>query len=127
MEIYLFDKIMKVDLLCPILFISCDTPAADKLCGHYSSYGEGVHCVTCSCNVPFDNLDDPYFPCKPVTWSDMNHIITNGTDKDLTAVSQQTLPFLILLLATLFIIYMVPCLQTQCMLSEYALWAMLCS
>ena len=75
-------------MLCPILFISCDTPAADKLCGHYSSYGQGVHHVMCSCNVPFDNLDDPYFPCQPVTWADMNHIITNGTDKNLTAVSQ---------------------------------------
>ena len=80
---------MKVDLLCHILFSLCDTPATDKLCGHYSSYGEGVHCVTCSCNVLLgDNLDDPYFPCKPVTWSDICHIITNGTDKGLTAVSQ---------------------------------------
>ena len=88
MEIYLFGKIVKVELLCPILFISCDTPAAVKLCGHYSSYGEGVHQVTCSCNVSFDNLDDPYFPCQPVTWADMNHIVTNGMDQELSAVSQ---------------------------------------
>ena len=90
-EIYLFGKVVKVDLLCPILFISCDTPAADKLCGHYSSYGEGVQRVTCSCNVPFDSLDDPYYPCQPVTWSDMKHIITNGTDEELSAVSQHRL------------------------------------
>ena len=41
-EIYLFDKCVQVDLLCPILLIGVDTPAADKLCGHYSSYTEGV-------------------------------------------------------------------------------------
>jgi hypothetical protein len=34
-EIYLFGKVVTVDVLCPILFISCDTPAADKLCGHF--------------------------------------------------------------------------------------------
>jgi hypothetical protein len=41
-EIYLFGKVVTVDILCPILFISADTPAADKLCGHYSSYNAGV-------------------------------------------------------------------------------------
>ena len=91
MEIYLFGKVVKVNVLCPILFISCDTPAADKLCGHYSSYGDKVHHVTCSCNVPFDNLDDPYYHCQPVTWSEMKHLITNGTDEELTAVSQHRL------------------------------------
>jgi hypothetical protein len=57
-DIYLFGKCVQVDLLCPILFISSDTPAADKFGGHYSSYSEGVKHVTCSCNVPFDKLDD---------------------------------------------------------------------
>jgi hypothetical protein len=33
-EIYLFDKGVQVDLLCTILLIAVDTPAADKLCGH---------------------------------------------------------------------------------------------
>jgi hypothetical protein len=87
-DIYLFGKCVQVELLCPILFISSDTPAADKLCGHYSSYGEGVKRVTCSCNVPFDKLDDPNFPCHPVTWHEMNVIITNGTEEELAAVSQ---------------------------------------
>jgi hypothetical protein len=31
-EIYLFDKQVIVDILCPILFISANAPAADKLC-----------------------------------------------------------------------------------------------
>ena len=66
-EIYLFDKCVQVDLLCPILLIAVDTPAADKLCGHYSSYTEGVQRVTCSCNVSFTDLDDPNFTCHPVT------------------------------------------------------------
>ena len=60
-EIYLFGKCVQVDLLCPILFIAVDTPAADKLCGHYSSYSEGVQHVTCSCDIPFSELDDPLF------------------------------------------------------------------
>ena len=88
MDIYLFGKCVQVELLCPILLIASDTPAANKLCGHYSSYSEGVQHVTCSCNVPFDKLDDPNFPCHPVTWHDMNLIITNGTDEELAAVSQ---------------------------------------
>ena len=87
-DIYLFGKRVQVELLCPILLIASDTPAADKLCGHYSSYGEGVQRVTCSCNISFDNLDDPNFPCAPVTWHDMNGIIMNGTDEELAAVSQ---------------------------------------
>jgi hypothetical protein len=41
-EIYCFGKCLRVDVLCPILFIAADTPAADKLCGHFSSYGKGV-------------------------------------------------------------------------------------
>jgi hypothetical protein len=88
-DIYLPGKCVQVELLCTILFISFDTPAADKLCGHYSSYGEGVKHILCSCNVPFDNkLDDPNFLCHHVTWHDMNAIITNGSDKELAAVSQ---------------------------------------
>jgi len=87
-DIYLFGKCVQVDLLCPILFISSDTPAADKLCGHYSSYSEGVKHVTCSCNVPFDKLDDPNFLCHPVTWHKMNVIATSGTLEQLASISQ---------------------------------------
>jgi hypothetical protein len=87
-EIYCFGKCLRVDVLCPILFISADTPAADKLCGHYSSYGKGVKRVTCSCNVPFGLVDDPTFPCIPVTWKHMHEISSSGTEQERTAVSQ---------------------------------------
>jgi hypothetical protein len=59
-----------------ILFIAADTPAADKLCAHFSSYGKGVKHVTCSCNVPFDKMDDPDFCCSPITWNAMHTIAT---------------------------------------------------
>jgi hypothetical protein len=52
-EIYCFDQCLQVDVLCPILFVAANTPAADKLCGHFSTFGRGVKHVTCSCNVPF--------------------------------------------------------------------------
>jgi hypothetical protein len=87
-EIYLFDKCVQVDLLCPILLIAVDTPAADKLCGHYSSYTEGVQRVTCSCNVSFTDLDDPNVACNPVTWDAMHTIATSGSKEECAAVSQ---------------------------------------
>ena len=87
-EIYLFDKCVQVDLLCPILLIAVDTPAADKLCGHYSSYTEGVQRVTCSCDVSFIDLDDPNFTCQPVTWDAMHSIATSGSKEECAAVSQ---------------------------------------
>jgi hypothetical protein len=52
-------------VVCAIfLSLAVDTPAADKLCGHYSSYTEGVQHVTCLCDVPFADLDDPDFTCQ---------------------------------------------------------------
>ena len=87
-KIYLFGKVITVDILCPILFISADTPAADKLCGHFSSYNSGVKQITCSCDVPFIKLDDPNFGCTPVTWDAVNDIVMNGTKEQQAAVSQ---------------------------------------
>ena len=71
-----------------ILLIAADTPAADKLCGHFSSYSEGVKRLTCSCDVSFSDLDDPNFTCHPVTWDAMHTIATSGSKEECTAVSQ---------------------------------------
>ena len=90
-EIYLFGKCVEVDLLCPILLIAVDTPAADKLCGHYSSYTEGVQRVTCSCDVSFGDLDDPNIACHPVTWDAMHKIATSGSKEECAAVLQHQL------------------------------------
>jgi hypothetical protein len=87
-EIYCFGQCLRVDVLCPILFIAADTPAADKLCGHFSSYNTGVKHMTCSCNVPSSKLDDPNFSCIPVTWNEMHRISTSGTEEECIAVSQ---------------------------------------
>jgi hypothetical protein len=65
-----------------------DTPAADKLCGHYSSYTGGVQLVTCLCDVPFADLDDPKFTCHAVTWDAMHKIATSGNKEDCAAASQ---------------------------------------
>ena len=86
--IYLFGKVVQVEVLCPILFITSDTPAADKLCGHYANYSKGVQRVTCACDCPFAELDNPKYQCSPVTWEFMNDIIMNGTDDDRTSISQ---------------------------------------
>jgi hypothetical protein len=87
-EIYCFERCLRVDVLCPILFIAADTPAADKLCAHYSSYSEGVKRLTCSCDVSFSDLDDPNFACHPVTWDVMHMISTTGSKEQCAAVSQ---------------------------------------
>ena len=74
-EIYLFGKVVQVELLCPILFIASDTPAADKLCGHFSNYNKYVQCVTCSCDCPFSQLDNLKYECAPVTLEAMNDLL----------------------------------------------------
>jgi hypothetical protein len=81
----LFGECKQVDLLCPILLFAADT-AADKLCGHYSSYTEGVQHVTCSCVVSSSALDDPKFTCQPVTWEAMHLIATYRSKEECTAV-----------------------------------------
>ena len=86
--IYLFGKLVQVEVLCPILFIASDTPAADKLCGHFSNYNKYVQRVTCSCDCPYSQLDNPKYECAPVTWEAMNDIIMDGTDDDRTSISQ---------------------------------------
>jgi hypothetical protein len=48
----------------------------------------GVQHVTCSCDVPFDKLDDPNFTCHPVTWNAMHEIATLGSNEERAAVSQ---------------------------------------
>ena len=87
-EIYLFGKVVQVEVLCPILFITSDTPAPNKLCGHYANYSKGVQHVTCACNCPFAELDNPKYQTSPMTWEFMNDIIMNGTDDDHTSISQ---------------------------------------
>jgi hypothetical protein len=79
---------VQVDLLCPILLIAADTPAADKLCGHFSSYIEGVKHLTCSCDVSFSDLDNPNFICHSVTWDAMHKISTTVSKEECATISQ---------------------------------------
>ena len=129
-EIYLFDRCVQVDLLCPILLIAVDTPAADKLCGHYSSYTEGVQHMTCSCDVSFIDLDDPNFTCQPVTWDAM-HCIQLPLLEVRKNVQQcpntiVTMHFPTLKLVTLCTRYLVPCQQIQCIRCAKVSWLELC-
>jgi hypothetical protein len=72
-----------VSLFVPLFeLIAADTPAADKLCGHFSSYSEGLKRLTCSCNVSFSNLNDPNFACHPVTWDAMHTISTTRSKEE---------------------------------------------
>jgi hypothetical protein len=56
--------------VCPILLIASHTPAANKLCGHFSSYSEGVKNLICFCDVSFSDLDSHCSKCKKQTGSD---------------------------------------------------------
>jgi hypothetical protein len=87
-EVNLFGKQMILDVICPILFISVDTPAADKLCGHYSNYTGVIRHPTVSCDITVDQLDNPHFHCNAVTWNEMNEIATTGTSEQCTQASQ---------------------------------------
>jgi hypothetical protein len=101
-EIYLFDKQDIVDILCPILFISADTPAADKLCGHFASHTTKVKCIPCSCDTLTNLLDDPTHTCYPVLWDTMHYIAVHGTLEECQAVSNTMciMPLWILTLVT---------------------------
>jgi hypothetical protein len=44
--------------------------------------------VTCSCNVSFSKLDDPFATCHPLTWDAMHEIATSRSSEHFAAVSQ---------------------------------------
>jgi len=86
--ICLFGEVKFVDVVCPIMFISADTPAADKLCGHYSNFAGVIERPTHACDVPVDDLDNPRHACNFVEWEHMNQISSSGTKSERKAVSQ---------------------------------------
>jgi hypothetical protein len=86
--ICLFGEIKVVDLICPILFIAADTPAADKLCSHFQSYTGKIQRPTVSCDIGNQYMNNPYHPCNFVEWEPLNNIATNGTEAQRKSVSQ---------------------------------------
>jgi hypothetical protein len=70
------------------MFISADTPAADKLCAHYSNFSGNIQRPTAACDIPFASLDNPSHKCNLVKWEDLNDVMLNGSDQDRCSVSQ---------------------------------------
>ena len=54
------EKLHKVNLLCPVLFIVGDTEGHDKLVGKYNNRVKTARLCR-YCNCPSDRSDDPYF------------------------------------------------------------------
>ena len=88
MPIYLFGEVKYVNVICPIMFINADIPAANKLCGHYSNYAGVIQRPSHACNISVEAMDDPYHNCNFVKWDDMNIIATEGTREQQKCASQ---------------------------------------
>lgn len=86
--IYLFGEVKCVDIICPIMFISADTPAANKLCAHFSNFAGIIERPTHSCDVSMEGLQDPYHGCNFVEWEHMNSISSRGTKSERKGVCQ---------------------------------------
>ena len=81
-SIYLFTEVKHVDLFCPILFVSADTPAADKLSTHYSNFADIIQWPTTACDVTVEELENPNHVCNFVKWDALNDIAMNGTEQE---------------------------------------------
>ena len=60
----------------------------DKLVARVAGYNETLKRICISCDTTFDQLDNPYHECNPVTWEAMNNVALHGTDAERTAVAQ---------------------------------------
>ena len=90
-EIFLFGEVKRVEVICPILFISADTPAADKLCGHFSNFAGIIRRPTTACDINAQAMDNPYHNCNFVKWDAMNAVARNGTKEERKVLSQHKL------------------------------------
>ena len=86
--IYLFGEVKHVDLLCPIFFVSADTPAAEKLSAHYSNFACIIQWPTTACDVTVEELDNQNHACNFVEWDALNDIAMNGTEQEQQSASQ---------------------------------------
>jgi hypothetical protein len=70
------------------MFVAADTPAADKLCAHYSNFAGMIQRPTAACDITCEALDNPHHSCNFVEWEYMNDIAMNGTEQKQQSVSQ---------------------------------------
>lgn len=81
-----------VNLRIPIAFIIADTQGADKLCGRYLVYTDGVKRLHRTCTCPPESATDTDYRCTWVTMEEMMNVIDRGDKEELAKYSQQHIP-----------------------------------
>ena len=71
--IFLNNQQVIVDIICPILFIIADTPAADTMCGRFNSYQLQIGRLHRACNVSPHDADKPNHQCARLTKEQLMH------------------------------------------------------
>jgi len=51
-------------LFFPMAFVIGDGLSGDQLCGHYKNYSPNVARISQTCDVPFQECDNPDWKCK---------------------------------------------------------------
>lgn len=88
-------KTRRVRIIPYILFVKGDTVEHDKLCGSYTSYGQGVKNLCRYCTVPLEETSNPYANYKrktPEMIKNIRHRLRNNQTyrvAELKAISQQ--------------------------------------
>ena len=73
---------MRIDIVTCILFIIQDMQEGDALCGRYGPHTPQINRHCRSCNVNYEQLDDPEIKCQYL-YAEPMHIIEKSNDPDL--------------------------------------------
>ena len=73
---------IKVDIICPLMFVITDNEEADKLAGRFESHTSGVQRRCRSCDVKNDELDNPDVICQRYDWEFLDKV-AQSDDKEL--------------------------------------------
>jgi len=57
-----------------LAFVIGDGLSGDQLCGHYKNYSPNVARLSCTCNVTFNELDNPDWQCQFLKMNDLQTI-----------------------------------------------------
>lgn len=91
-EITIYDKIhgdvtFRADLVVPIIIVIADTPAANKLCGHFASHNPGIERQHHMCDVGVAALADPTHYCTFIDAQTVFETQATGTNQERQVLS----------------------------------------
>ena len=83
-------KVYQLQFLPFVIFVKADTVEADKHCGRYGSYNEGVGCLCRMCECRTEDADKAYGPpAQRKTPARIKRLIRKGSKERLEKISQK--------------------------------------